>query len=120
MGEKIFSASGLKSNRKFTGRVVGHDWEQGEYGEKLVLKVQNLDRPERVEPVLVRVKYGESKQSTWGIFIKRLETLGVKMTTGPEQLVGLTFVFDEEDLKFGNKADSMVKQQILPQSIVQA
>lgn len=105
MADKIYNSAQLTSTRLLRGEVVQVAWQTRAFNDKqketLVVSVKNLDRPDLQQPVSVYVDYSDKKPSKWSHFIEALEALGVTLTTGPEQLVGRRFAFDEVTIDFG-------------------
>lgn len=106
---KIFDPAQLTSTKLLRGEVVGASWQvresnfngQTKQKETLVLDVTNLDRPDLQKPVGVFIDYSDKKPSKWSYFLEALLKVGVTLTTGPEQLIGQKFVFDEITIDFG-------------------
>lgn len=119
---KIWNPSELEETGRFPdefeGIVENYEWDQTDYGERLVLYINptSYDGPMR----RWRYKYSTKKNSIWGHFIDALMKAGI--TIGSEDdLVGKKILWKMVDIEFtnGSAAEPIVARMLSPMKLIE-
>jgi len=128
MGKKIKTKPGdFERSDIFTGKIVGAELEEGQYGEQVVIEYEPTSYEARDGGTSkLFMKYSESDKSNWFKFCRQLDKLNVKFDE-LDDLIGLHLKFQrfEKDFEledtddFGEKFTKKVTSRYaLPTAIV--
>ena len=98
--EKIWDPTKLRGSQ-FTGAIADAQWEirNFDWGENEYL-VLTLSTDFTPNPISIRIKYSDHKNSIWRVFLDALSNTGISIKS-EKDLIGLKFKWERKDLRFG-------------------